>query len=39
MEYDFLYGFLAQFINIKVMLYGMVSLSTFVLILIFFIFY
>lgn len=31
LEYDFLHGFLAQFINIKVMLYRMVSLSTFVL--------
>ncbi|WP_035935020.1 LysE family transporter [Fusobacterium necrophorum] len=30
-ELTFLHGFLAQFINIKVMLYGMVSLSTFVL--------
>lgn len=39
LEYDFLHGFLAQFINIKVMLYGVVSLSTFVLILVFFISY
>ena len=30
-ELTFLYGFIAQFINVKVMLYGMVSISTFVL--------
>ena len=30
-ELTFLYGFIAQFVNVKVMLYGMVSISTFIL--------
>lgn len=30
-ELTFLYGFIVQFVNIKVLLYGMVSISTFIL--------